>query len=148
MKANLIALLSGLIFGFGLSLSRMVDPNKVIGFLDITGNWDPSLALVMAGALIVSTISFRFILKRPAPLLDKKFHITQNNRVDRKLLLGSAIFGIGWGMSGYCPGPAIAGLGLFNPDALIIIVAIYSGFYTQRWITSFRSKTNENKSVT
>ena len=108
MKINLVALLSGIIFGLGLALSQMIDPNKVLNFLDVTGNWDPSLAFVMIGALAVTMLSFRFILKRPTPLLDSGFHVSRQVIINRPLLIGAGIFGIGWGMTGYCPGPAIS----------------------------------------
>ena len=129
MKQNLIALFCGIIFGIGLSLAQMINPNKVLNFLDITGNWDPSLIFVMLGALIVAFISFKWILKRPAPLLAEGFHISKNSSVDKSLLLGAAIFGIGWGMSGYCPGPAVTGLGLLSLESVILVVAIYLGFF-------------------
>jgi uncharacterized membrane protein YedE/YeeE len=130
MKHNLIALLCGIIFGIGLSLSQMINPNKVLNFLDITGNWDPSLIFVMLGALAVAFFSFKWILKRPAPILAESFHISRKSSVDKTLILGGAIFGIGWGMSGYCPGPAVAGLGLLSFESVIIVAAIYLGFFT------------------
>jgi uncharacterized protein len=130
MKQNLISLLCGIIFGIGLSLSQMINPNKVLNFLDITGNWDPTLIFVMMGALAVAFVSFRWVLKRPAPLLAESFHISRKSLVNRPLLIGAAIFGIGWGMSGYCPGPAVAGLGLISLESVVMIVAIYLGFFT------------------
>jgi uncharacterized membrane protein YedE/YeeE len=130
MKQNFIALLCGIIFGAGLSLSHMINPNKVLNFLDISGNWDPSLIFVMMGALAVAFVSFKWILKRPAPLLAESFHISRKSLVNRPLLIGAAIFGIGWGMSGYCPGPAVAGLGLISLESVVMIVAIYLGFFT------------------
>jgi len=130
MKHNLIALLCGIIFGIGLSLSQMVNPEKVLNFLDITGNWDPSLMFVMMGALAVAVVSFNVILKRPAPILAESFHVSRKSTIDKPLLLGAAIFGIGWGMSGYCPGPAVAGLGLLSWESVIMVVAMYLGFFT------------------
>ncbi len=129
MKQNLIALLCGILFGIGLSLAQMINPNKIINFLDITGNWDPSLIFVMIGALAVAFISFRWILKRPTPLLAESFHLSKKLLVDKSLVLGAAIFGIGWGMSGYCPGPAVTGLGLLSLEPLILVVTIYVGFF-------------------
>jgi uncharacterized membrane protein YedE/YeeE len=129
MKQNLIALLCGIIFGIGLSLAQMINPNKVINFLDITGNWDPSLIFVMVGALAVAFISFRWILKRSTPLLAESFHLSKKLSVDKSLVLGAAIFGIGWGMSGYCPGPAVTGLGLLSLEPVILVVTIYLGFF-------------------
>jgi uncharacterized membrane protein YedE/YeeE len=128
MKNNLVALLTGIIFGLGLAVSQMMDPNKVLNFLDIAGNWDPSLAFVMMGALAVGLLSFPLILKRPAPFFDKTFYISHKITIDKPLVLGSAIFGIGWGMTGYCPGPAVANLGLFSLEALIMVTSIYIGF--------------------
>ena len=136
MKINLVALLSGIIFGLGLALSQMIDPNKVLSFLDVTGNWDPSLAFVMMGALAVTMLSFRFILKRSTPLLDTGFHVSRQVIINRPLLLGAAFFGIGWGMTGYCPGPAVASLGLFSVEGIVMVIAIYAGFFSQRWIAN------------
>jgi len=133
MKTNLVALLSGIIFGLGLAISQMLNPNKVLNFLDITGNWDPSLAFVMVGAIGVGILSFRFILKRPAPLFADAFHVSLKSHVDKPLVIGSAIFGIGWGMTGYCPGPAFASLGLFSMEAVIMVIAIYAGFFSHRF---------------
>jgi hypothetical protein len=129
MKQNLIALLCGIIFGIGLSLSQMINPNKVLNFLDVTGNWDPSLLFVMMGALAVAFVSFKLILKRPASIFGEGFHISKKSSIDKSLILGAAIFGIGWGMSGYCPGPAVSGLGLLSLESVIMVVAIYLGFF-------------------
>ena len=136
MKTTLSALLCGMIFGLGLSLSQMINPDKVLNFLDITGNWDPSLMFVMMGALFVATISFRWILKRPAPVLGENFQLPGKMPVDKTLILGAAIFGIGWGMAGYCPGPAVSGLGLLSFESLITVAAIYLGFFTYNWLFS------------
>jgi len=135
MKKILIALLSGIIFGLGLSLSQMTNPNKVINFLDITGQWDPSLAFVMMGALLVTFISFRVVLKRPDPVLEESFHLSKRTDIDKPLLVGAAIFGIGWGISGYCPGPAVANLGAGSIEALVMVLSIYSGFFFQKWLS-------------
>jgi uncharacterized membrane protein YedE/YeeE len=129
MKQNLIALLCGIIFGIGLSLSQMISPNKVLNFLDITSNWDPSLIFVMLGALAVAFVSFKWILKRPAPILAENFQLSRKSSVDKSLILGAAIFGIGWGISGYCPGPAVTSLGLLSLESVIMVVAIYLGFF-------------------
>lgn len=129
MNNNAIALICGITFGAGLTLSQMTDPAKVLGFLDIAGNWDPSLMFVMLGALTVTVISFRRILKKPSPLLAQRFVIASRTALDKPLILGSAIFGIGWGITGYCPGPSVAGLGLGNTEALIMVCAIYAGFW-------------------
>ncbi|MAD75071.1 MAG: hypothetical protein CML20_09830 [Rheinheimera sp.] len=104
------ALLSGLLISAGIAVSKMIDPQKVLGFLDLTGNWDPSLALVMAAALVVYTIGYKLSLKKGAPLLSTGFALPSKQQLDRSLLIGAAIFGVGWGLAGYCPGPAIAAL--------------------------------------
>jgi uncharacterized protein len=132
MKLIVLALISGILFGVGLTLSQMTNPDKVIGFLDLAGNWDPSLIFVMLGALTVTTLSFRIILKRPSPLFDKGFYLSSKSAVDKTLLIGAAIFGIGWGISGYCPGPSVAGLGLGNFEAIVMVAAIYMGFIAHR----------------
>lgn len=136
MKNNLVALISGVIFGLGLALSQMVAPNKVINFLDVSGNWDPSLAFVMMGALAVSMLSFRVILKRSTPLLEPGFHVSRQASISRPLLIGAGLFCVGWGMTGYCPGPAVASLGLFSLEGMIMVAAIYAGFFSQRWLAN------------
>jgi len=138
MKKIFVALISGFLFGLGLSLSQMINPNKVIGFLDIFGNWDPSLAFVMIGALAVAFVSFKFILKRATPILEDDFHVSKRSDINKALLGGAAVFGMGWGMTGYCPGPAVASMGLGNIEAVIMVISIYVGFFSQNW---FNSKT-------
>lgn len=105
-----IALLSGLLFGLGLIVSGMTDPAKVRGFLDLAGRWDPSLALVMGGALAVSAAAFRLAARRGQSLLGEPMHLPTATRIDRRLLVGSLSFGVGWGLAGYCPGPVLASL--------------------------------------
>lgn len=134
MKLIAIALISGILFGVGLTLSQMTNPNKVLAFLDISGNWDPSLILVMVGALTITSLLFRPILKRPTPLFDKEFYLASKSAVDKPLLIGAAIFGVGWGIGGYCPGPAIAGLGLGNVEAIVMVFSIYLGFFCHRLV--------------
>jgi uncharacterized protein len=104
------AMLSGLLISAGIAISQMIDPQKVLSFLDITGNWDPSLALVMAAALLVYTLGYRLLLKKDTPFFDNSFHLPSKRHLDRSLLAGAAVFGVGWGLAGYCPGPAIAAL--------------------------------------
>ena len=132
MKLIMVALISGILFGVGLVLSQMTNPDKVLNFLDVTGNWDPSLVFVMVGALAVTSVFFRKILNRSRPLFDKAFYLSSKTAIDKPLLIGSAIFGIGWGISGYCPGPAVAGLGLGNFEAVVMIFSIYLGFIAHR----------------
>lgn len=134
MKTNIVALVAGLIFGLGLAISQMIDPNKVLNFLDVSGDWDPSLALVMMGALAVSMLSFRFILRRSRPVFEPDFHIPKQTVINGPLILGAGLFGIGWGMTGYCPGPAVASLGLLSVEGLVMVGAIYAGFFSHRWM--------------
>ena len=129
MKTNFIALLSGIIFGMGLAWSRMINPNKVLDFLDVTGHFDPSLIFVMVGALSVALISFKWMRTLPAPLFSDRFQLSQNTVIDKPLVIGAAIFGIGWGMTGYCPGPAVAGLSLFSVESVVMVLAICAGFF-------------------
>lgn len=124
----LVALAAGTIFGFGLSLSGMVDPARVIGFLDVaSGHWDPSLAFVLGGALLVALpgMAFQRTLTRPA--LDEHFHLPAATAIDPPLLLGSAIFGAGWGLAGFCPGPAVASLSIGLVSSFIFAAAMVAG---------------------
>ena len=130
---NLAALGSGVVFGLGLSLAQMTNPDRVLNFLDIAGSWDASLLFVLGGAVVLSAIAFHFILKRKAPVWDSTFHLPLARAIDRPLVLGSALFGIGWGLSGYCPGPAIASIGFGNPEALWVVPSIIAGAALQRW---------------
>lgn len=134
MKLTIIALFCGILFGFGLALSQMTNPEKVLSFLDIAGNWDPSLIFVMLGALAVTFTGFRIVLKRPYPLFDAKFYLAAKKEIDKPLIIGASLFGIGWGLAGYCPGPVVAGLGQGNFEAVIMLAAIYAGFIVHRII--------------
>lgn len=134
------SLVAGLIFGIGLALAGLTDPLKVLAFLDVTGDWDPSLLFVLGGAVGVTAISFRFILRRPTPLLDERFDVPAATTIDRPLLAGALLFGIGWGISGYCPGPAIALLALPGREALAFLPALLLGSYLQRRLASHRGR--------
>lgn len=128
MRQVLAALGSGLLFGLGLTVSRMIDPAKVLGFLDIAGQWDPSLALVLAGATGTAAIGFRVIFGRQsAPLFAEAFSLPTARAIDRRLVIGAAIFGVGWGLVGLCPGPALAGLGLAFRPVAIFVAAMLTG---------------------
>lgn len=127
MKSNLLAYLAGLLFGFGLILAGMTDTSKVIGFLDFFGDWDPSLAFVMVGAIGIHALLLRLIVKRPAPLLDTHFHVPTRRDIDLRLVGGAAIFGVGWGLAGFCPGPGIVSLGTGTVAALVFVVAMAFG---------------------
>ncbi|GAB5428580.1 MAG: YeeE/YedE family protein [Devosia indica] len=132
MQKILSAGLIGLIFGTGIAVSGMANPAKVLNFFDFAGTWDPSLAFVMGGALIVTAIGYFFVLKRPAPVFDKAFHLPTRKDIDTPLLAGSAVFGIGWGISGFCPGGSIPALGLGEPDAMIFVAAMVAGIVLAR----------------
>ena len=123
----LSALFCGIIFGVGLALSGMTDTAKVLGFLDLFGQWIPDLAFVMGGAVCVTLVSFRIILKRQGPLLDGEFKLPQSTRIDARLLGGAALFGIGWGLYGYCPGPALSALVYLEPNTLLFVLAMLCG---------------------
>ena len=133
MTRSLAAFLAGLLFGLGLVVSQMIDPAKVLGFLDIAGNWDPSLAFVMIGAIPVAAIGFRATRARPAPVLDIEFHGPSRTRVDVPLVTGSALFGIGWGLVGYCPGPALASLALGRWQSFVFVAAMLVGMFGYRF---------------
>ena len=133
----LTALATGLIFGLGLILSGMTDPSKVIGFLDLTGQWDPSLAFVMGGAILVGLVAFQFAKGREKSLLGDLMRLPTARQVDRRLVLGSLAFGIGWGLAGYCPGPALVAVAQGGIQPLIFMAAMLAGmaFYEvqARW---------------
>ena len=131
---NLSTLFCGILFGLGLVISQMVNPVKVLGFLDIAGHWDPSLALVMAGALITLGLAYRLIIRRPAPILEQSFHLPDSTRIDARLLIGAALFGVGWGLSGFCPGAAIAAIGYGQAEALLFTLAMCVGIWLFRLI--------------
>ena len=126
----------GLIFGLGLVISGMINPAKVQNFLDIFGTWDPSLAFVMAGAVVVTFLGYRLAWRRAKPLLDDSFHLPQSQAINRRLILGATVFGIGWGLGGYCPGPALTGLGLLAPGTLVFLPAMLAGMWLARSIAS------------
>jgi uncharacterized membrane protein YedE/YeeE len=124
LKLTLSALVSGVLFGLGLSISQMTDPAKVIGFLDITGNWDPSLALVIGSALLISILAHKVRSKRPSPILANNFDLPTKKHIDFRLIGGSILFGVGWGLVGLCPGPAIASIAQFSQPLLIFLAAM------------------------
>ncbi len=129
MKNSLSAWLVGFIFALGLGLSRMTQPQKVIGFLDIFGAWDPSLAFVMIGSILVHFISYKFILKRPVPLFSSAWHVPTSKEITPSLVVGSITFGIGWGLGGYCPGPAITSLASLQLRPIVFIISMLVGMF-------------------
>lgn len=124
---NIVALLCGLVFGIGLAMSGMTDTAKVLGFLDIFGTWIPDLAFVMGGAVCVTLLAFPLVLRRGRPLLSPKFSLPANKSIDGRLLGGAAIFGVGWGVYGYCPGPAISALVYLDWKTAVFVTAMLLG---------------------
>ena len=135
------ALLAGMIFGVGLILSGMNDPSKVIGFLDITGNWDPSLAFVLGGAVAVGLFVFPFATKRHQSLLGEVMHLPTSTQIDRRLIIGSITFGVGWGLAGYCPGPALASLAYGGLKPLLFVIAMLVGMGLFEMLEHRKAKT-------
>lgn len=131
-KQGLASLALGALFGLGLAVSGMTDPNKVQDFLDVTGRWDPSLALVLGGALFVTVLAYPRILRRSQPVLGHKFHLPTAKAIDRKLVAGAALFGIGWGLGGFCPGPALVAVATGSRSALLFVVSMLLGMALYR----------------
>lgn len=140
------AFITGFIFSIGLGISGMMDVHKVQGFLDLAGKWDPSLAMVMGGAVTVTLIAFPLILKRPHPLLTTQFSVPTNTSIDKKLIMGGVLFGAGWGIGGFCPGPAIASLTTFNPSVLVFLVSMVIGWVGYQQVTEARFKKEKHTS--
>ena len=126
---KIVSLFCGIIFGIGLVISEMINPAKVLGFLNLFGEWDPSLAFVMIGALIISTPLFHLFKNKEKPLFSLNFSIPENKEIDKKLIIGSVFFGAGWGLIGLCPGPAITSIALLNVSSAIFVVSMFIGFY-------------------
>ena len=119
----------GLIFGIGISISGMANPAKVLNFFDIAGTWDPSLIFVMGGAVVVTFIGYRVVLKRPAPMLEQKFQLPTRRDLDLPLIGGAAVFGIGWGIAGFCPGGALPALGTGRSEVFVFVAALLAGIF-------------------
>ena len=131
-EKNVVALVAGTLFGFGLALSEMVNPERVLNFLDLLGNWDPTLAFVMAGAIPVSALGYLTIRKRERPFFAQRFRVPDNRQIDMKLIGGAALFGLGWGIAGYCPGPAVAMLSLQWQEPLVFLGFLAVGSFVCR----------------
>ena len=127
MGRNLAAAVAGIVFGLGLAVSGMTDPAKVLGFLDVAGAWDPSLIFVMGGAVVVAFFAFRFIYGRERPLFDASFEAVSREHIDVRLVGGSSLFGVGWGLVGFCPGPAFGALAYGLTEPLIFVAAVVAG---------------------
>ena len=140
MKNRLSEFLVGLLFGLGLILSGMTDPGKVLGFLDLAGLWDPSLAFVMGGAIAVGALAFAVAKKRTRSFLGGAMHVPTARDIDKRLVLGSLLFGVGWGLAGFCPGPAIVSAAAGQPKAMVFIAAMLAGMWLfemlERWAQS------------
>ena len=134
-KSIITAIIAGTLFALGLAISGMTEPAKVTGFLDVTGAWDPTLAFVMAAAIAVHLPLVRLARQRRAPLFDAKFHWPTNHGIDARLIVGSAIFGVGWGLSGYCPGPALTSLAAGGLPILVFVGAMLAGLLVTRALT-------------
>ena len=134
---SLCALLSGALFGAGLVVSGMTDPERVTGFLDIFGHFDPRLGFVLGGAVLVTIVTFRVVLRMPTPLAAPRFELPSARQIDWQLLVGATIFGIGWGIGGYCPGPAVADLAVGSSEAIWFVAAMLAGSNIFRWVTTY-----------
>ncbi len=134
MPRTLVALFAGMLFGLGLAISGMMNPAKVVGFLDVAGGWDPTLAFVMGGALLVTVPAFRLILGRPRPILADGFALPTKSALDGRLLGGAALFGVGWGLSGFCPGPAVAALVTGLTPVFAFVAAMIAGMVLYAWV--------------
>mgnify|MGYP003633116425 CR=1 FL=1 len=148
MRANaLVALLAGTLFGAGLAISGMTDPGKVIGFLDLAGQWDPSLAFVMGAAICISLPTFQLLRGRSKPVFASQYFLPTKQDLDPQLILGAVLFGIGWGIAGLCPGPAIANLASASPEILGFVVAMVAGMWLRERMNSSSSKGGAETSI-
>jgi uncharacterized membrane protein YedE/YeeE len=135
---NLLTLISGLLFGFGLLLSGMANPAKVQNFLDLFGTWDPSLAFVMGGAIAVTMPGFWLVIRRNKPFFNDVFHLPSRTDLDARLITGAAIFGVGWGLGGFCPGPAMTALPLAAEGTLIFVATMLTGMAASKYVLQRR----------
>lgn len=134
---NAAAFLVGLIFALGLGISGMTQTQKVIGFLDVFGEWDPSLLFVMAGAVGIHFVTYRMMRKQPAPLIASTWHLPKKREITPALIMGSFLFGLGWGIAGYCPGPALTSLTTLDPKPWVFVSFMILGMYLFRWMDQF-----------
>ena len=134
------AYLIGLVFGLGITLSGMINPAKVLNFFDVAGTWDPSLIFVMGGALLVAFIGYRFVLARKGPILATRFELPTSSAVDARLIGGSALFGLGWGIAGFCPGGALPALGTGQREVLLFVAALIIGMLLTRFVIAMKQR--------
>lgn len=137
---QVVAFGTGIVFAIGLGLSGMTQPQKVIGFLDIFGYWDPALVFVMLGAIAFHSISFRLVMRRTSPILSERFMVPNFKHIDTRLILGAAIFGVGWGIGGYCPGPALTSLASMQSESFIFVGSMLTGMGIFRLVQIFTKK--------
>ena len=133
MRRQVVAFTAGLLFGLGLVISEMINPAKVLAFLDVAGAWDPSLALVMAGALLATAVGYRWVLAQPKPLYESRFQLPTKQSLDVRLIVGAGVFGMGWGLVGYCPGPALAAVGVGSVSTVLFVMAMLVGMGLFEW---------------
>ena len=136
----LFTYVTGLVFGLGIMISGMANPAKVLNFFDVAGTWDPSLILVMGGALVTAFIGYRVVFKRPAPMMEAKFHVPTRKDIDLRLVGGSALFGVGWGIAGFCPGGALPALGTGRAEVLIFAAALVAGIWIAKELDGVLSR--------
>jgi uncharacterized protein len=146
MARLLVSVAAGFLFGLGLVVSGMTQPARVLGFLDPLGAWDPTLLFVLGGAVGITAVAFRFVLRRPAPVLADRFHLPEATRIDRPLLAGAAIFGLGWGITGYCPGPGIALLASPTWETWVFVPAMLAGIALHRGVAGRRQTPDRQES--
>lgn len=145
---HILTYLTGLIFGLGISFGGMSNPAKVINFFDVAGTWDPSLAFVMGGAVITTFFGYRLVLGRqPKPLFDKTFNVPTSRKIDLRLVGGSAVFGVGWGIAGFCPGGALPAVGTLDADVLIFFAALVAGIFTAKGMMKLNAQRTQSRSA-
>ena len=140
MGRNISGFVVGLLFGLGLVISQMTNPAKVLAFLDVLGHWDPSLAFVMGAALLITAVGYRLSWRAKRPTFDTTFHVPQNRRIDTQLAVGAVLFGIGWGLVGLCPGPAVAALTIGGPPVFIFLASMIAGMAVHDALSKARSQ--------
>lgn len=133
-KENLAAGFAGLIFGIGLVIAGMTQPHKVVGFLDLFGNWDPALIFVMGGAVTLHLVTYRLVRRRATPIFVKKWQVPSKTELTKSLVIGAVMFGAGWGLAGFCPGPAITSLASFDASVFVFVVSMLAGMILFKWI--------------
>lgn len=139
-KFKFFAFLAGFLLSFGIAYAEMINPSKILAFLDVAGNWDPTLLTVLGGAVVVTVITFRFVLNLPSPLFGERFLLPTLTKADRPLIIGQILFGIGWGLIGYCPGPVFSSLALGYSEPFIVLSAMIAGAFAYKWFNASTAK--------